>query len=144
LNPDQANAHHWYAYMLAQMGRSDEAIAQAKRAAELEPLNLNYADSVILMHQFAGDYDFAIPQYKKTLEIDPNFSPSIYNLAVAYRETGEYDLWLPEWKKDGTIANDQDEVEEAEEAARVYAKSGYRAAVQGLSTATGSSPSGAT
>lgn len=40
LNPNESNAHHWYAYLLSSMGRSEEAIAEAKRAVELEPLNI--------------------------------------------------------------------------------------------------------
>ena len=129
LNPNDANAHHWFAYMLASMGRMDEAIAQARRAAELEPLNLKYSDSVGVMYRFAGQHDRAIEQFKKTLEMDPNFVPSVGNLAFAYQLTQHYDLWLQGWKKVATLANDSEDLAMAEEAARVYAKSGYQAAM---------------
>ena len=39
LNPNYATAHHWYSSMLTGAGRLDEALAQAERAAELDPLS---------------------------------------------------------------------------------------------------------
>jgi TolB-like protein/Tfp pilus assembly protein PilF len=130
LNPNEANPHHWYAYLLSQTGRADDAIAEAKRAAELEPLNLKYSDSVAVIYGHARHYDLAIQQYKKTLEMDPNFAPTIYNLGFTYQTTGEYDLWLKTWKKGAQLNNDREDLSMAEETARVYAKSGYRAAIK--------------
>ena len=40
LNPNYATAHHWYGWYLALMGRFEEAIAQVKKAQELDPLSL--------------------------------------------------------------------------------------------------------
>jgi tetratricopeptide (TPR) repeat protein len=40
LNPNYATAHHWYGETLASSGRFDEAIAESKRAQELEPHSL--------------------------------------------------------------------------------------------------------
>jgi tetratricopeptide (TPR) repeat protein len=40
LNPQYANAHHWYGNYLSIQGRHDEALVEAKRALELAPLNL--------------------------------------------------------------------------------------------------------
>ena len=37
LNPNYATAHHWYGWYLALMGRFEEAIAQVKKAQELDP-----------------------------------------------------------------------------------------------------------
>src|SRR5262249_58286763 len=47
LNPNYAQAHHWYSIYLAQMGRHEEAIHEAQRAQQLDPLSL-------LMNQTAG------------------------------------------------------------------------------------------
>ena len=38
LDPNSADAHGWYSMHLAQMGRSEESMAHAKRAVELDPL----------------------------------------------------------------------------------------------------------
>jgi serine/threonine protein kinase/tetratricopeptide (TPR) repeat protein len=130
LNPNEANAHHWYAYLLSQMGRSDEAIAEAKRAAELEPLNLKFSDSLAVMYSQARQYDKAIEHLKKVLEMDPNYAKSVGHLASTYRRTHQYDLWLQGWKKAETLANDHEELAIAEEADRVYTTSGYPAAIK--------------
>jgi serine/threonine protein kinase/Flp pilus assembly protein TadD len=130
LNPDAANAHHWYAYLLASVGRMDEGIAQAQRAAELEPLNLKFSDSVAVMYRTAGRYPEAVEKFKKTLEMDPNYVPSIGNLAFTYQLTQQYDLWLQGWKKPAALSNDEEDLEIAEEAARVYGKLGYPATLR--------------
>jgi predicted Zn-dependent protease len=55
------------------MGRHDEAIAEMKKAMELEPLSLiqgaNYAG--VLM--YARRLDEALDQARKTCELDPSF-----------------------------------------------------------------------
>jgi tetratricopeptide (TPR) repeat protein len=40
LNPAYALAHHWYGDYLSAIGRHDEAIAESRRALELDPLSL--------------------------------------------------------------------------------------------------------
>jgi eukaryotic-like serine/threonine-protein kinase len=40
LNPNNAQAHHWYADYLTAMGRFDEALAEIGRARELDPFSL--------------------------------------------------------------------------------------------------------
>src|SRR6266536_2701317 len=40
LNPNYATAHQWYSEHLVAMGRYDEALAEIKRAQELDPLSL--------------------------------------------------------------------------------------------------------
>jgi serine/threonine-protein kinase len=129
LNPNYANAYNWYGHFLSVVARHDEAIAQLERAVELDPLNLKYNDSLGQMYHDARRYDPAIDQLKKTIEIDPNFAPAYGDLSITYRDMGKYDLWLDEWKKSAALFNDREDLAIAEEAARVYAKSGYRAAL---------------
>jgi tetratricopeptide (TPR) repeat protein len=42
LNPGYATAHHWYAWHLTLLGRYDEAIAEMRKAENLDPLSLNH------------------------------------------------------------------------------------------------------
>ena len=40
LDPDYTAAHHWYSHCLLLLGRTEESLAESRRALELEPLNL--------------------------------------------------------------------------------------------------------
>jgi non-specific serine/threonine protein kinase len=130
LNPNDPNTYNWYAFLLAQEGRTDEAIAQAKRAVELDPLSVKYNDTLGGVYRDARKYDLSIAQYKKTLDMDPNYVSSLNNVAVTYQDMGQYELWLENWKKAAAVNDDREELAIAEEAARVYAKSGYPAAMR--------------
>ena len=76
LNPNYANAHHWYADYLSAVGRHHEAIAESKRALELDPLSPIINAWLGWRYYFARQFDQAIAQYLRTLEIDENFVPA--------------------------------------------------------------------
>jgi len=99
LNPSYATAHQWYAELLSQQGRHDEAIAEIQRAQKLDPLSLviNAIAGRILL--FAGKVDPAIEQLQKTLEIDPNFSLANYDLGKAYLQKGMTVQAIAEFQK---------------------------------------------
>jgi tetratricopeptide (TPR) repeat protein len=81
------------------MGRSDEAIAERKRAVELEPLSPTINFELGLAFYYARDYDQAIEQFQKTLELDQNF-PAVHNfLPAAYEQKGMYSEAIAEFKK---------------------------------------------
>lgn len=99
LNPNYATTHQWYSEFLAYIGRSDEAIAEAKRAQELDLLSL--MGNAILGQAFylARRYDEAIEQYKKTLEMDPHFGFAHFFLGLAYIQKGMYEKAISEIQK---------------------------------------------
>src|SRR5262249_14217408 len=74
VEPNYATAHHWYGNgPLNALGRFDEAVAEGRRAVELDPLspiiNADLGQNLCV----ARRYDEAIAQLRKTLEIDPTF-----------------------------------------------------------------------
>src|SRR6266849_135899 len=75
LNPRYAVAHQWYGGWLGVMGRANEAIAESKRAQELDPVSPIVNFELALAFYYARDYDQAIEQFHKTLELDQNFPP---------------------------------------------------------------------
>jgi len=129
LDPNNGNAHHWYGIYLDANGRHEEALTQFKRALEVDPLNLTFNTTLASSYGDARQYDLALDQFKKTIEIDPNYASAHDNLARAYRNMEKYELWLEEWKKAATLTNDREDLAIAEEAARVYTKSGFRSAI---------------
>jgi serine/threonine-protein kinase len=73
LNPNLALTHHRYASIyLSPVGRHEEAIAEMKRAMELEPLSLVQGANFAEVLMYAGRFDEALEQARKTYELDPN------------------------------------------------------------------------
>ena len=129
LNPNLSNAHHWYGLFLSWEARPEEALIHIRRAVELDPLNLQYQCNLGQILANAGQEDAAVEQLKKALEMDPNFNYAHVELRQIYRDAGKYDLAMEEWKKYAALNNDSEEVAIADDSAKVYAKSGFKAAV---------------
>jgi len=88
LNPDYTAAHHWYSHCLLVLGRTDESLAESKRALEMEPLNLVIGVHLGWHYLYARQYDQAIEQFRKTLELDPAFPQAQRYAAWAYLQKG--------------------------------------------------------
>jgi TolB-like protein/tRNA A-37 threonylcarbamoyl transferase component Bud32 len=91
LNPKYPVAHAWYSAYLAAMGREKEAIAEGRRAQELDPLSLITNAALARPFYNARRYDEAIIQSRKTLEIDPHFARAHYWLGLAYEQKSMFD-----------------------------------------------------
>ena len=68
LNPNYATAHQWYAECLSMLGRHIEAIAEIKRAQQLDPLSLIINQGVGGKYLYARRYDEAMAQFQRTLD----------------------------------------------------------------------------
>jgi serine/threonine protein kinase/predicted negative regulator of RcsB-dependent stress response len=98
LNPNYPLAHHWYAIFLSAGGR-DDALAEIRRAQELDPLSLpiNMWLGVILAQ--SGRLDEGIDQLRKTVEMDQNFVLAHNRLGALYEEKGTYDEALAQFRQ---------------------------------------------
>jgi DNA-binding winged helix-turn-helix (wHTH) protein/TolB-like protein/Tfp pilus assembly protein PilF len=90
LKPAYAPAHQWYSSYLVAVERFDEAIAEAKRTEELEPLSFVASSHLGWIYYLSGQNDKAIEQCKKILELDPNSFPARRYLGLAYEAKGMY------------------------------------------------------
>ena len=88
LNPNYAMAHHWYAHLLMQVGRTDESLAQARLAQELDPLSPFINNGLARQYYLSRQYDKAIAQCRVVMEIDPTYLPARTQLALAYEQKG--------------------------------------------------------
>jgi TolB-like protein/DNA-binding winged helix-turn-helix (wHTH) protein/Flp pilus assembly protein TadD len=59
LNPGLARAHHWYALLLVNMNRPNEAITEIQQAVDLDPLTDRLYDLEADIYYFARQYDRA-------------------------------------------------------------------------------------
>lgn len=106
LNPNYPFSHHWYALYLSAMERHDEAIAEEKRAQELEPLSLIINKNVGTIFYYARKYEQAIEQYKKALELDPDFARTHFFLGLAYISNSMFEEAIAEIKKAITFSGE--------------------------------------
>jgi len=104
LNPSYATAHQWHAVALGTMGRSEDAIAEGKRAVELDPLSLAINRDLGRVFYLARQYDQAIEQERKTLELDPNFAWAHLTLGQAYVQKSTYKEGIAEFEKELVIS----------------------------------------
>jgi serine/threonine protein kinase len=84
LSPNFATGHQWYGEFLGNMGRSEEGLAELRKAQELDPLSpvvyIAQGGALIQLRR----YDEAIQQARKSLEIDPNFARAFSLLAFGH------------------------------------------------------------
>ena len=100
LNPNYATAHHWLGSdLLVPLKRFDEALAEMRRAEELDPLSLVIGTNVgdtLLYHR---RYDEAIAQYKRVLTLDPNFQYARFELGYGFHLKGMFREAIAEYRK---------------------------------------------
>ena len=70
---DTAFARGFFAQMLYQSGRSDEAIREARRVVDLDPLSLLGRYFLSLAFGFARRFDEAIAEAHAALKLEPNY-----------------------------------------------------------------------
>ncbi len=66
-------AHEWYAEYLVSLGRSDEAVAEIKRAQQLDPLAVPVNRAVGWVLYFARRYEEAEDELRKALAMNADF-----------------------------------------------------------------------
>jgi DNA-binding winged helix-turn-helix (wHTH) protein/TolB-like protein/Flp pilus assembly protein TadD len=98
LKPAYAPAHQWYSSYLVAVERFDEAIAEAKRTEELEPLSFVASSHLGWIYYLSGQNDKAIEQCKKILELDPSSFPARRYLGLAYEAKGMYTEAIAEFQ----------------------------------------------
>jgi TolB-like protein/Flp pilus assembly protein TadD len=100
LNPNYATAHHWYGRLtLVMLGQLDHAMAEVKRAYELDPVSSIIHSDLGGVNYMARRYDEAIKQLRSTVEIDPEFYFAHRYLGMALELKGDTGRAIAEYKK---------------------------------------------
>src|ERR1043166_6166070 len=107
LNPNYATGHQQYGNnTLSALGRFDDAIAEGKRAVELDPLSLVINADLGMNYHFARRYDEAIAQLRKTLEMDPGYYYAHVDLGQVLTAKRAFDEAIVEYQKARALNDD--------------------------------------
>jgi TolB-like protein/tetratricopeptide (TPR) repeat protein len=107
LNPNYATGHQQYANnTLSALGRFDEAIAEGKRAVELDPLSLVINADLGMNYYYARRYDEAITQLRKTLEMDPGYYYAHVDLGQVLAAKRAFGEAISEYQKARALNDD--------------------------------------
>jgi TolB-like protein/Tfp pilus assembly protein PilF len=128
LNPHDGSAHSFYSNYWEATGRLGEAIAEAKRAQDADPLSLVASAFAGRTLYNARQYDQAIQQLGKTLEMDPNYARAHWILGMTYDQLGKYQDAIGEFQKALSLSSGESSTLGA--LGHVYASSGRRAEAQ--------------
>ncbi len=128
LNPNNADAHVFYAWFLSPMGRNDEALAEARRAQQADPLYpfASFNTGAVLL--FARQWDPAIEQLRRAIELDPNFWFSHCFLGRAYEQKARLPEAIAEFQRALEVEKDNTEIWSG--LGHAYAVSGKKAEAQ--------------
>jgi serine/threonine-protein kinase len=91
VNPGYGTAHYYYGNLLAALGRFDDAVAEAQRALDLDPLSPNTRVNRLFTLYLARRYDEALAQVHETVEIDPHYVGVYYYLGLICERLGRYE-----------------------------------------------------
>ncbi|HJW37725.1 MAG TPA: tetratricopeptide repeat protein [Candidatus Udaeobacter sp.] len=99
LNPNYATAHHWYGRLtLVMLGQLDHAIAEVKRAYELDPVSSIIHADLGGVNFMTRRYDEAMKQLRSTVEMDPQFYFAHRYLGLTLELKGDIDGAIAEYK----------------------------------------------
>ncbi len=105
-NPGYATAHHGYSIYLRDVGRFEDAIAEAKRAQALDPIspiiNANLGDTYF----YARRYSESIAQHRETLALKPDFGPTHLYLGSSLERAGRFKEALAEIERAPSLEGD--------------------------------------
>jgi tetratricopeptide (TPR) repeat protein len=98
LDPNYDDAHARYAHELVVLGRTEEALREARRAIDLGPLSF-YNDYPVWVFILAHRYDLALERALATVQNRPSWAWGHYDLAQIYEQTGKTDDAVREFLK---------------------------------------------
>jgi len=88
LRPSFADAHFSYSRFLAASGRMKEAVAEIRKAEELDPRELSLRANTALLSYFQGRYDDALRELVELSRADPKLTTALWGMGLSYEQKG--------------------------------------------------------
>ena len=105
LEPEYATAHQWLGmHYFAPRGRLEEAIAETRRAQQLDPLSAVFNTFAGAALYGARRYDEAIGECRKAIDLHPDFGVAHWYLGRAHLQKGRFQDALPELQEAVTLS----------------------------------------
>ena len=111
LDPNDATARQWYAQDLGSLGRTQEALAEAARAHDLDPLSPIVSTARARVDISARQYDHAIAISRRLAGENPTFAVVHQHMALGYWGKGMYPNAIEEWKTYAQLDGNPNEIE---------------------------------
>ena len=100
-------AHNNLGIILKRQGLFKEAVAEYKKAFELDPRYDTPRYNLGLLYRDQGDYEQALNSFEETLKVNPHFFAAHNKMAEIYSDRGQTEKALLHWKKSLEINPDQ-------------------------------------
>ena len=89
-NPGDARGRSLRAWLLMRLGKPEEAVREARRATELDPLSMAAYNNLGAMYSYAGQPQKAVEAFEAALALAPNAVPIASNLALSYSDLNRH------------------------------------------------------
>jgi Tfp pilus assembly protein PilF len=80
LDKNDADAHHFYGFILEKLGKNNEALVERKESVRLSPDNLMFRVNLGMNYDLLNDSKLARENVLKALEISPNYAYALYQM----------------------------------------------------------------
>jgi len=99
LNPNYADAQASYSTFLSLLGRRDQAISEAKRAKQLDPISIRINIGVFITLFMTRQYDQALDILRQMHELDSNHPLTHVYSGYTYAAMGRYPEAIAAYKE---------------------------------------------
>jgi TolB-like protein len=131
LDASYALAYHGYGYLLAALGRHDEAHANYRKALALEPASPEIYRGYAVSLMLARRYDECEAQLKKAIDLEPNFELTYYSVAGLDILRGRYFEGVEAYARGAEVRGDPATAAAMRES---FAKGGHVGFIRGFET----------
>jgi DNA-binding winged helix-turn-helix (wHTH) protein/TolB-like protein/Tfp pilus assembly protein PilF len=124
LDPNKADSHQMYAYLLAAVGRLDHALSEMSQAHELDPLSVEKLAGIGEIHHLLRNDDQALEYFQRALDMDPTSGFVHWSIGRALLEKGAHDAAIASLERSVSLSGESPD--EPVELARAYARTGKK------------------
>ncbi len=132
LDPNNVNAHHWYATMLSTERRNAEALAEIEWARKLAPDSKSILADKGTLLSCAGRNDEAVALLQQMVATEPEFVSLHRYLVGVYFGMGDYPRYLAESRKVAELMHDDAGMTMANAAEAGYKENGRQGLLEAL------------